>query len=121
MLAITDGDHAALRSAPDPILGSSSGVVAVCRFSAGKDTDGMPMLSFVSGEKLSTAATAELQRGLAASGPAQPCTTEHTAVAGLFTEQGGWALVELDGCHRVESGQSGGWRQATPELLALLG
>ena len=120
MIAITDGDHAAPRSAPDPILGSSSGVVTVCRFSAGKDTDGMPLLSFVSGEKLSAAASTAVVRELAASGPARPCRVAHTAVTGLFTEQDGWALVEVDGCHRVEGGDAGGWRQATPALLALL-
>jgi hypothetical protein len=120
-VAITDGDHGALRSAPDPILGSSSGLVTVCRYSAGKDTDGMPLLSFVAGEQLSPAASASVFRELTASGPARPCTTAHSAVAGLFTEQNGWALVETDGCHRVESGESGGWRQATPQLLALLG
>jgi hypothetical protein len=120
MIAITDADQGALRSAPDPILGGSSGGVTVCRFSAGKDTDGMPLLTFVSGEKLSAASSATVVTALAASGPAKPCTVLHADVAGLFTERNGWALVELDGCHRVEGGDSGGWRQATPELLALL-
>jgi hypothetical protein len=94
--------------------------VTVCRFGAGKDTDGLPVLTFVSGERLSAASSATVVTALAASGPAKPCTVPHADVAGLFTEQNGWALVELDGCHRVEGGDSGGWRQATPELLALL-
>jgi hypothetical protein len=120
MIAITDADHGVLRSASDPILGGSSGDVTVCRFSAGKDTDGMPLLTFVSGGRLSAPSSAAVVRALAASGPAKPCTVPHAEVAGLFTQQNGWALVELDGCHRVEGGDSGGWRQATPGLLALL-
>ncbi len=120
MIAITDGDKRPMTSAPDPILGSSTGRVTVCRYSAGKDTDGMPLLTFVSGEKLSASSSTAVVGALAASGSAKPCTVTHTEVAGLFSEKNGWALVELDGCHRVEGGDSAGWRQATPELLAAL-
>jgi len=121
MVAITDGDRAPLRSAPDPLLRMPSGVLHVCRFTAGTDRDGTPMLSFDTGETLSAAASAAVIGALAESGPAQPCTQAHSGVTALFTEQNGWALVETDGCRRVESGESGGWRQATPELLVLLG
>jgi hypothetical protein len=120
MIAITDADRRPMTSVPDPILGTSSGGVLVCRFSAAQDADGMPALTFVSGEKLTGAPSTAVVDALAASGSARPCGVAHTWVAGLFTEQNGWALVELDGCHRVEGGDSAGWRQATPELLALL-
>ena len=121
MIAITDADGAAPTSLADPIMGTPSGGVTLCRFSAGKDTDGMPLLTFVSGEKLSVASSRAVVSALAASGPARPCTVPHTRVTGLFSEQNGWALVEVDGCHRVEGGDSAGWRQATAELLGLLG
>jgi len=120
MIAITDADKGSMTSASDPILGTSPGLVTLCRFSAGQDTDGMPMLTFVSGEKLTAAQSASVVTALAASGPAQPCRAAHTEVVGLFTEQNGWALVELDGCRRVTSGDTGGSRQATPDLLAQL-
>jgi hypothetical protein len=81
----------------------------------------MPLLTFVSGEKLTAAQSASVVTALATSGPARPCATVHTEVVGLFTEQNGWVLVETDGCRRVEAGDTGGWRQATPDLLALLG
>jgi hypothetical protein len=120
MIAEEDADRPAGSPPPGPILGPSASGVTLCRYAAVKDTDGSPLLTFRSGEKLSRASSAAVVAALDESGPEQPCTVAHTAVVGVFTEQNGWALVEADGCHRVHGADSRSWGQATADLLALL-
>ena len=118
MIAIVDADPGAPRTVPGSVLGGAR-PTALCRFSAAADAQGMPMLTFVSGERPSAGQGAALAAALEAGGPVRPCTARHTSVVGLFTAGNDWVLVEVDGCHRVYGG-SAHWRQAAPALLAAL-
>jgi hypothetical protein len=120
MLAVEAADRT---PATGPItLGSPTGAVSVCHFVAGRDSDGSPAqtLSFTSGRHVPAATAARLAAAAAASGPVAACTKPHTRVAEVQAATGGWLLVELDGCHRVLDGDTHGWGQATPALLAAI-
>jgi uncharacterized protein YceK len=110
-------------AANDPAAGSPLDDAAVptvlCRL---RTSAGLPYgndLEFVSGTRLSPALGAQLAHALGASRPVRPCTVEHSAVALLKTAADGWALIEVDGCHRTY-GSSNRWGQATPDLLSAL-
>jgi hypothetical protein len=119
MIAIVDADPGQPQTDAGSVLVDGRQPTALCRFSAGKDSDGMPMLTFVAGQRPTAAQGAALAAGLEAGGPVRPCSTIHTSVVGLFTAANDWVLVELDGCHRTYGGSTQ-WRQAAPALLAAL-
>ena len=118
MLVIEAADRTP-RSGPIT-LGSPTGAVSVCHYAAGKDSDGSPMLTFASGRRVSTATAAALAAAAGASRPVATCSRPHTRVTGVQAATGAWLLVEADGCHRVLDGDTNGWGQATPALLAAL-
>ena len=119
MIAITDADPGQPSTAPGPILAAGETPTVICRYSAGDDPQGMPMLTFVSGSHPSAGRASQVTTALQTAGPVRPCSTRHTSVVGVFTAGNDWVLVEADGCHRVMGGSSH-WRQADAALLAAL-
>jgi hypothetical protein len=107
-------------SSPSGLLGSPQTGFTVCHYAASKDPGGMPLLTFISGRRVSGTAAATLANALMAAGPVQPCQLAHTTVIGIFTSASDWLLIEDDGCHRVLDGGNNSWSQATPALLATL-
>jgi len=94
---------------------------SLCHYSASGDSGGMPMLSFLSGTKLSGDAATKISAQLAATTQVQPCQLKHTSVALLFVPSGNDYLIEEDGCHRIVDGNNSAWGQASPDLIAAIG
>jgi hypothetical protein len=118
LVAIESADRS---PTPGPLtLGSPTGAVSVCRYRAATDADGTPMLSFVSGRRVSATTAARLAAAVAASGPVGACTEPHSRITVVQAETSGSVLVEDDGCHRVLDADTGGWGRASPALLAAL-
>jgi hypothetical protein len=62
----------------------------------------IPVGRFRGGHTITGAAVAALLEALDAAPPAAACTASHTAFAVLTADNaGGWAMVELDGGHRL--------------------
>lgn len=120
MIRIEDDEPATPQGRGGRVLQGPAPTVTVCRYDAGADAEGTPMLSFVSGERRTGSAASRLVDDLEAGPAVRACSAAHQEVVGLFTPGGDWVLVETDGCRRVLGGSTSVWRQATPELLAAL-
>jgi hypothetical protein len=94
---------------------------SLCHYSASGDSGGMPMLSFLSGTKLSGDVATKISAQLAATTQVQPCQLKHTSVALLFLASGNYYLIEEDGCHRIVDGNNSVWGQASPDLMSAIG
>ncbi len=123
LLAMYDQDRRGL-TAPTrsgPVVVPATAPLAVCRMRAEPDPE-EPLLRFVSGERRTGAAATALAAALAASdAPAATCTSAAASQVVISPGNGGFVVVELDGCHRVLASQSHETlTQASPALLAAL-
>lgn len=93
--------------------------LTVCRYAVTPDSDGV--LVFQSGGPVPPETGAALARELAATEPGRRCPSETTRTATIRGEDGTDRLtVQLDGC-RLVFDATGGWGQATPGLIDVLG
>jgi len=104
MVAIEASSGATDRATPSALTGT--GPWALCRYTV-DPTSTDPVATFVDGVTLTAAQVTQVQEQLArATAPAPGCPAGHTTLVGLFSPQGGWVLLETDGCGRVTTENS---------------
>jgi hypothetical protein len=84
-----------------PVWPTPADALRVCVYATSPDA-AEPVGQFASGRTLTGNEARTLSDALANAGPATACSTPHTRFAVVRRDDAGeWAVVELDGCHRV--------------------